>query len=264
MGERGNDLLRTDGRYHHRTARDRKHIRNGEHERAAKLFHEGAREGEAEAAFHYGWCLLHGFGTERNETEAKSFFAFASEMAGGEAAYNLAVMYISGIGAPKNFRKAVDYMRTSAARGCVEAQLYLGMAYTLGAVIDPDITSISLIPYHTPEYRSDVMLIEGAVSEDMLREEEERLSVITQNPNAAFEYFRAAARADATYVSDLVAKGQYMYAKCYADGFGVEFDRDKSSRIMLLAGRNGSPEALQFLAERGVTPEMLGLGDGRK
>ena len=232
---------------------------NGEYEKAAKMFHEGARDGDAESAFNYGYCLLHGYGVPRDEKEARSFFSFASELEGGEAAYNLASLYISGIGGTKNFRRAIDLMRQSADKGCVEAQLYLGMAYTLGAVIDPDIISISLIPYHTPEYRTEMLLLEGEVSEDMEREEDERLSVIKQNPNAAFEYFRAAARHDPTYVEELVSKGKYMYAKCYADGFGVEFDASKSARLMLIAGKSGSEEALIYLAERGVTREMLGL-----
>lgn len=237
---------------------------NGEYKKAAEMFHEGARDGDAEAAFHYGYCLLHGRGVERDGREARSFFAFASELEGGEAAYNLASLCIGGIGGARNFRRAIDLMRTSAAKGCVEAQLYLGMAYTLGAVIDPDIVSISLIPYHTPEYRSEIMLLWGEVTEDGRSEEDERLSVIKQDARVAFEYFRAAARHDPTYVEELVSKGKYMYAKCYADGFGVEFDRDKSARLMLIAGKSGSEDALIYLAERGVTPEMLGISSKSK
>ncbi len=229
----------------------------GEHERAAAMFREGARDGDMESAFHYGYCLLHGLGVEQNTAEAKSFFTFSRELPGGEAAYNLAVMYIEGIGVGKNYRRGIDCMRSSAALGCIEAKLYLGMAHTLGAVLDPDITSISLIPYHTPEYRSDVLMLEGEVSYDPLKEEEERLSVIKQDPHAAFEYFRSAARHDPTYVKELVAKGQYMYAKCYADGFGVDFDRDKSTRLMLIAGKSGSEEAVMYLAERGVPMALL-------
>jgi TPR repeat protein len=206
---------------------------NGEYERAAEMFHEGARDGDIEAAFHYGYCLMHGYGTRRNEREARSFFSFARELDGGEAAYNLASLYISGLGGAKDFHKAVTLMSTAAEKGCVEAQLYLGMVYTLGVIIDPDIVSISLIPYHKPEYRSDVLLLEGEVSDDPEREEEERASVVRQNPQAAFEYFRAAARHDPTYVEDLVSKGKYMYAKCYADGFGVDFNLEKSTTLVL-------------------------------
>lgn len=229
----------------------------GEYARAAEMFHECARDGDAEAAFNYGYCLLRGIGTECNPAEAKSYFVFAAELDGGEAAYNLAVMYISGIGVKRDFRRAIEYMKSSAELGCVEAQLYLGMAYTLGAVLDPDITSVSLIPFHTPEYRSDTPLLDGYSSRDIADEEDERLSTVRQDPRAAFTYFRAASRHDPTYVGELVAKGKYMYAKCYADGFGVGFDREKTVRLMLAAGKSGSEEAIRFLAEYGVSPAML-------
>ena len=232
---------------------------NGEYEKAARMFLDLARDGDTEAAFNYGYCLMHGYGVSRNEKEARSFFSFALELDGGFAAYNLASLYLSGLGGAKNFRKAVDLMKTAASKGCIEAQLYLGMVYTLGVVIDPDIVSISLIPYHTPEYRTDTLLLEGDVSEDAVLEEEERVNAVRQDPHAAVSYFAMAARGDTTYVKDLVSKGKYMYAKCYADGFGVEFDREKSARLMLVAGKSGSEEALVYLEERGVTREMLGL-----
>lgn len=229
----------------------------GEYTRAAEMFRECARDGDAEAAFNYGYCLLHGMGTERDPSEAKSYFVFAQELDGGEAAYNLASMYISGTGVKRNFKRGIEYMKSSARLGCAEAQLYLGMAYTLGAVLDPEITCVSLIPFHTPEYRSDIPLLDGQSSCDIAEEEEERLSVIIQDPRSAFEYFRAAARHDATYVGELVAKGKYLYAKCYADGFGVEFNREKTVRLMLAAGRSGSEDAARFLAEYGVSSDLL-------
>ena len=49
----------------------------GEYEKAAELFREGAREGDAMASFAYGYCLLYGIGVKCNYAEAKSFFSFA-------------------------------------------------------------------------------------------------------------------------------------------------------------------------------------------
>ena len=76
-------------------------------------------------------------------------------------------------------------------------------------------------------------------------------------------WFQAAARHDPTYVEPLVAKGKYLYAKCYIDGLGTEFDRVKGTRLMLVAGKSGSMEAVSYLKENGVTPEMI-LAEGRK
>ena len=152
-------------------------------------------------------------------------------------------------------------MTISAEQGAIEAQLYLGMAYTLGCMFEPDIVGISLIPFHKPEYRcEDSFLLAGNNYDE--REEDERFSVISADAREAFLWFQTAARHDPTYVSELVAKGKYLYAKCYIDGLGTDFDRMRGARIMLLAGKEGSSEAIAFLKENGIDPNQL-LSDGR-
>ena len=229
---------------------------NGEYTAAAEMYLEGAREGDAVASFNYGYCLWQGLGIPRNPTEAKSFFAYARDLEGGEAAYNLAMLYLHGDGVTRDYKKALEYMKISAEQGAVEAQLYLGMAYTSGCMFEPDVIGISLIPYHTPIYRDRYMLLEG---ECEFSEEDEalRYEAVKQDARLAFEWFRAASRHDSTYVEELVAKGKYLYARCYVDGLGTDFDRDKSVRLMLAAGRFGSPEALAYIAENGITENML-------
>lgn len=224
----------------------------GEYEKAAELFREGAREGDAMAAFSYGYCLLYGIGVPTDYANAKSYFAFARDIEGGEAAYNLAVMYMHGTGVKRNYKKSFEYMQTAAHKGCIEAQLFLGMAYTTGYWLEPDIVSISLIPYHKPDYRlgTEYMLM-GEVP-DAESDEELRFSVLSADARQAYEWFRAAARHDPTYSADLVAKGQFLYAKCYLDGLGTDFDRVKGTRLMLVAGKSGSVEAVNYLTENGV------------
>ena len=73
-----------------------------EYERAAEMFYEGASEGNAEAAFNYAYCLMNGYGVERDPSLAKTFYTFASGSV-GEAAYNLAVMYLHGNGVKRNY-----------------------------------------------------------------------------------------------------------------------------------------------------------------
>ena len=117
---------------------------NKEYERAAQMFYEGATEGNSEAAFNYAYCLMNGYGVERNPALAKSFYVFASHNI-GEAAYNLAVMYLNGVGVKRDYKKTFEYMKDAAELGVIEAQLYLGVAYTLGSLFEPDVVSISLI-----------------------------------------------------------------------------------------------------------------------
>ena len=166
------------------------------------------------------------------------------------------MLYLRGEGVVKDYVKAYEYLKISATQGCIEAQLYLGMAYTSGCMFEPDIVGICMIPYHTPEYRDDTYLLEGDV-EDFERDEELRYSAIKQDARQAFEWFQTAARHNTSYVEDLVAKGKFLYARCYVDGLGTDFDREKSVRLMFAAQRSGSAEATAYIIENGITQDML-------
>ena len=229
----------------------------GEYEKAAELFYEGARDGSDIAAFNYAYCLLFGYGVERDPKEAKSFFSYARDMDGGASCYNLAVMYLEGNGVEKNFRVALQYMSDAADMGCVEAMLYLGMVYTTGYVLYPEITSICMIPFHKSEMREGAYYLTGDAGTFYEDDEEARFSAVKADGRRAFEYFREAAYADATYVADLVAKGKYLYAKCYIDGMGTDFNREAGLTLMLKAGKSGSEDAVQYLAENGITEKLL-------
>ena len=236
----------------------------GKYQDAARAYLDGARDGDADASYNYAYCLRYGFGVPRDLEKAKSFFAFAREADNGEALYNLAVMHIHGEGVKKNYRKAYEYMRASAEKECIEAQLYLGMLYTTGAIFDPDIVGITKIPTRAPEYRTpDDMLLMGDIP-DLERDEDLRFGVVRADMREAFLWFRAAAyqqndKAD----PDLVAKAQFLYAKCFLDGMGTDPSIEKAHRIMLLAGKNGSEDALHYLLENGVTPQNL-IGSPRQ
>ena len=229
---------------------------NGDYELAADMFLEGAREGDAMASFNYAYCLWRALGRPYDPKSAKSYFSFARDLEGGASNYNLAMLYLHGEGVPQNFEKAAQYMRFSADQGCVEAQLYMGMACTLGAMFEPDVIGICLVPYHKPEYRDiNSFLIEGNILDE--EKEDKRYAVVAANEREAFYWFGRAARQNNHYVSDLIAKGKFLYAKCVIDGLGTEPSWDKGFRLMLSAGRNGSKEAVAYLKENGVTPAMI-------
>ncbi|MBQ3015958.1 MAG: sel1 repeat family protein [Clostridia bacterium] len=229
----------------------------GEYERAAEMYLEGAKDGEEIASFDYAYCLLRGYGVPRDPEMAKSFFTFARDMDGGASCYNLAVMYLEGNGVEKNYRTAIQYMSDAADMGCVEAMLYLGMAYTTGYVLYPEITSICMIPYHKSELRDNMFCLPGSSEALDEADEEARFTVIKADARRAFEYFSDAAHADSTYVEDLVAKGKYLYAKCYIDGMGTDFNREVGLKLMLTAGKSGSEDAVAYLAENGITEKLL-------
>lgn len=228
----------------------------GNFDTAASMYLEGAREGDAQASFNYGYCLWRGKGAPYDPKEAKSFFAFARDLEGGEACYNIAMLYLHGEGVAKNYVKAYEYMKISADQGCIEAQLYLGIAYTSGCMFEPEIVGINMIPCHTPEYANTNYLLDGDVI-DFEEDENLRYSAVKQDARRAFECFQTAARHKSDYVEDLVAKGKYLYARCYVDGLGTDFDRDKSVRLMFLAQKSGSAEATAYILENGLTQDMI-------
>lgn len=231
---------------------------DGEYEKAAEMFYDGAAEGNAEAAFDYGYCLMNGIGVEQNLSLAKTFYTFASGIV-GEAAYNLSVMYLHGSGVARDYRRSYEYMRDAAELGVIEAQLYLGVAHTLGSMFEPDICSISLIPYHTPEYTSPIMYLPGDVP-DLSDDEEKRIAAVRFDPISAFSWFRTAAKHSPDYVEELSQKGKFLYARCFIDGLGTDFNRDRGNALMLLAAADGSEEAMTYLQTE--APYVLeNLGD---
>lgn len=227
----------------------------GDYEAAANMYLSGARAADVGAAFNYGYCLWRGMGTAYNPKEAKSFFAFAREMKGGESCYNLAMLYMRGEGVTRDYKKAFSYMAYSAELDCIEAQLYLGMAYTSGCMFDPDVIGISMIPYHTPEYRDPYFELEGSVP-DFERDEIERYGALKQDANLALYWFRRAAYHSPDYVEPLLAKAKYLYAKCFSDGLGTDANFTVAAKLMFIAADSGSVEAKTFIAENGLVREL--------
>ena len=229
----------------------------GEYEAAAEMYLDGAKDGEEIASFNYGYCLLHGYGVEADFEAAKSFFTYARDMKGGESSYNLAVLYLEGRGVEKNYRTGLQYMSDAADLGCVEAMLYLGMVYTTGYVLTPEITSICMIPFHKSEISTESMYMLPGDTALLERDEEMRFTVVKADARRAFEYFSEAAHADPTYVEDLVAKGKFLFAKCFIDGMGTDPNLETGLTLMLKAGKSGSEDAVAFLAENGITERLL-------
>lgn len=221
---------------------------DGEHGRALKMFYDAAAEGDAEAAFDYAFCRQFGFGAPVDLRAARSFYNFAKERI-PDANYNLAVMHMHGVGNERDYRAAYEHMRDAATGGVIEAQLYLGVAHTMGTLFEPDIIAVSHLPYHTPIVRDPAMAIEGEVP-DAEADEEARIRAIRFDPRAAFEWFKVAAAHDSTYVEALSTQGKYLYARCFVDGLGTGFDRKRAEDLMLIAASDGSPDALAFLEER--------------
>lgn len=217
----------------------------GRYSEAAMAYLAGAEEGDAECAHNYAYCLLMGIGVERDAALAKSYFVFASG-AVPAASYNLAVMYLHGTGVPKNYKKTYEYMYDAARGGILEAEAYLGIAHTIGSLFEPDVVCISLIPYHTQIRLDERLYLVGDVSWDE-NDEEARIAAVREDAREAFEWFRLAAAHPTDYVEEMAAKSKYLYARCFLDGLGTDFNRDRANSLMLVAAKEGSREAAYYL-----------------
>lgn len=220
---------------------------DGDYSGALEVFCNAARDGDAEACFDYAFCNQFGYGTPVDMKTARSFYNFAKERI-PEASYNLAVMYLHGVGVARDYRASYEAMRDAANKGVIEAELYLGVAHTMGTLFEPDIIAISRIPYHTPIGRDPSLMLEGDVP-DQLADEEARIKAVRFDPNEAFRWFKTAAMRDHTYVEALSTQSKYLYARCFVDGLGVDFDRTKAEELMLIAAEEGSADALAYIQE---------------
>ncbi len=218
---------------------------DGKYTLAADMYLKGAEEGDAECALNYATCLYLGEGRERDPSLARSFFTYATEKY-GEACYNLAVMYLEGVGCKKDYRLALEYMESAAERGMIEAEVYLGVANVMGSLFIPDIRLISRIPYHRPIMREAMPLIEGEVSFDEC-DSEGRYPTVRSDLHDAFHYFKSAAGHPSDYVEDILPRAKYLYARCFLDEVGVGFNRDRANSLMLNAAEEGSHEAMYYL-----------------
>ena len=66
-----------------------------------------------------------------------------------------------------------------------------------------------------------------------------------------------ASRHAPTNTEELVAKGKFLYARCFVDGLGTDANWQKAAHLMLRAADAGSPEAKLYVAENGISRELL-------
>ena len=185
------------------------------------------------AAFNLAFMFHQGYYTPVNYEMARRFYHAAASLDGGASWFNLAIMNLRGQGAFPDFKAAMHCMKQSAAMGCVDAQLYLGMAYTLGQAFDPiEIECISLIPFYRIIKRSpEAAMLTGDGFDPHL--EEKRFEVIETDEYSAVEMFeQAAAQTDDTYMENQIASAKLVLGQALIEGFGKDYDPDRGFRLI--------------------------------
>ena len=239
----------------------------GYHRAAFEEYLRGAvDEHNLQAAFNLAFMYYVGAGVPKNDYMARKFWIASSNLEGGEAQFNLALMCLRGQGEPADFYEAAKLMKISAARGCVNAQLYLGVAYTLGYMFDPvDIECLSLIPfYRVIKKNPNAYYLAGKGFDQRL--EDERYEVISADELDAMEMFEAAARhKDTTYIDKQVGVAKETIGRSLIEGFGKDYDPREGYRMLETAAlEHHSKAAALFLATHkdeahfyGVDPKKI-------
>ena len=186
----------------------------------------------------------------RDYKKALEFYTAASQQDGGAALFNLALMHMRGQGVAVDFIKARKLMQRSAILGCVDAKLYLGLAYILGCMYDPvEIECVSLIPFYRVIYRDTSLPLLSGMGYDA-HMEDRRYEAIESDEDDAYEMYRQITleHAEDPHAEHQLAAANFMKAKFYIEGSGNHNNQRLGYRMMERAALyNYSREAAEFL-----------------
>jgi TPR repeat protein len=218
------------------------------------------------AAFDVAFLYHMGYGVPKNDHMARQFYKASLYLDGGVAAFNLALLHLRGQGGAVDFEAALDMMQRAAAEDCIDAQLYLGLAHTMGCLFDPIETEcISMIPYRRVISRSAGILL--ATHNFDPAADERRYEVIEADAEAAAQMLRRATRhKDDTYIETQLGNANLLLGQALIEGLGDEYDPAKGFRLIKRAAiRHRSREAAAYLAANrekalayGVDPHKVG------
>jgi len=218
------------------------------------------------AAFDVAFLYHMGYGVPKNDYMARQFYHAALNIDGGLAAFNLALLHLRGQGGEVDFDAALSMMQRAAAEDCIDAQLYLGLAYTMGCLFDPIETEcISMIPYRRVISRSTGNLLASHNFDPEM--DDRRYEAIEADAEAAAQMLRRATRhKDDTYIEPQLGNANLLLGQALIEGLGDEYDPAKGFRLIKRAAiRHRSREAAAYLAANrekalayGVDPRKVG------
>lgn len=92
------------------------HASRGEHEAAAALYAQLAKDGDAKARTRLAWMYEAGRGVSRDLNEAARLFLASAQAGDAEAQYAIGVMTMTGRGQPMDAAKAREWLQQAAAQ----------------------------------------------------------------------------------------------------------------------------------------------------
>lgn len=98
-----------------------------------------AEQGDAEAQLNCALMFLDGIGVPRNLPLAAKWFRRAADQGDAQAQNNLGLMYLVGHGSKRDHAKAAKWLRRAAEQGVAHAQYNLGLMYSKGEEVPEDL-----------------------------------------------------------------------------------------------------------------------------
>ena len=233
---------------------------DGRYADAIAEYQRGTQLEDAYAAVNLAYLCGEGIGLPRDAEMAVQLYRSALYLDGGVAAFNLALCYMRGNGVPLDLKKAIAFMEKSAAQGCIDAQLYLGLAYLLGCVYDPvHIRAIHYIPTYHVVYNQSDLLLEGDVENAEL--EDARWEVLSPDPErSAYMYRKGVQGHDQDEFSTQIGDARFMLGQSLIEGVeGAPRPRAGFRHIEAAALTCGHEEAKRFLCENSELAAYYGV-----
>lgn len=200
---------------------------DGQYTEAFSHFLMGADTYDDErSAFFVAYFYEFGLGIAQNFEKAAEYYLSCIYSDAGEAAYNLSIFYFFGLGVPRDLVCARRWMETSAALGCIEAQIYLAGMYLTGYMNDPGVPAVTLLPFHRAIYEFPTLFLSGngadACSEDA------RILMEGVSESDAFYMLSLAVSHDDTYaeyVEPFIGYAKFVLSQFYFEGLYTQIDR---------------------------------------
>lgn len=226
--------------------------------------------------YRIGWMLLHGVGTERDESAALEWLEKSAELKNPHAEYLLAkhILADSAI-APERINQAVDWLTHAAESGPDYAQYTLGRLYRDGGPVRQDMTQAVIWFSQAAEQGNQYAMYALG-----------KLRLEADDPAAALRWFRQSAGLGNQYAQYQLGKllltgdgvtkdpagavrwltesaeqgnqyAQYALGKLYLLGKDVLQDREAAVRWFTLAAEQGNEYAQFFLDHMNDTPSLF-------
>ncbi len=100
-------------------------IKPPDYAEAVKWFRRAHEQQLREASVALGWCLLNGYGTEKNSDEGMAILTESAKSGSPDACFYLGAVYAKGICGRQDFGKAMKFFKKAAEHGHPAAQKIL-------------------------------------------------------------------------------------------------------------------------------------------